>query len=100
MRKRVGSATAVGEGRLKAFDVGGTAVAVANAGGRLFGFDNTCTHLGCSLADGNLEGTVVECPCHGSKFDVTTGAVVRGPAQKPVRPHPVTIEGADLFVEV
>jgi 3-phenylpropionate/trans-cinnamate dioxygenase ferredoxin component len=99
MRKRVGPATAVAPGRIKAFDVGGTAVAVANAGGRLYAFDDTCTHLGCSLADGDLEGTVVECACHGSRFDVTTGAVVRGPAQEPVQPHPVEVEGADLFVE-
>jgi nitrite reductase/ring-hydroxylating ferredoxin subunit len=99
LRQKVGSASAVGPGKIKAFDVGGTAVAVANAGGKLYGFDDTCTHMGCSLADGDLEGTVVQCVCHGSRFDVTTGAVVRGPAQKPIQPHAVEVEGADLFVE-
>jgi nitrite reductase/ring-hydroxylating ferredoxin subunit len=59
-------------------------IAVANVGGELHGFDDTCTHRGCSLAQGTLEGTVVTCPCHGSQFDVTTGAVVRGPATEPV----------------
>jgi 3-phenylpropionate/trans-cinnamate dioxygenase ferredoxin subunit len=99
MRKKVGSATAVGPGRIKAFDVGATAVAVANAGGHLYAFDDTCTHAGCSLADGDLEGTVVECACHGSRYDITTGAVIRGPAPKPIHVHPVAIEGPDLFVE-
>lgn len=59
-------------------------IAVANVGGELRGFDDTCTHRGCSLAQGTLEGTVVTCPCHGSQFDVTSGAVVRGPATEPV----------------
>lgn len=59
-------------------------VAVANVDGTLHAFDDTCTHRGCSLADGTLDGTIVTCPCHGSQFDVTTGAVVRGPAAEPV----------------
>jgi nitrite reductase/ring-hydroxylating ferredoxin subunit len=62
----------------------GRKIAVANVGGELHGFDDTCTHRGCSLAQGTLDGTVVTCPCHGSQFDVTTGAVVLGPATEPV----------------
>ena len=72
----VGAMTVVVSGAVK--------VAIANVGGELHGFDDTCTHRGCSLAQGTLEGNVVTCPCHGSQFDVTTGAVVRGPATEPV----------------
>ena len=99
MLQRVGSSTTVAPGKIVAFRVAGTAVAVANVGGQLYAFDDACTHQHCSLADGELDGAIVECACHGSRFDVTTGALVRGPAQSPVRSHAVAVEGADLLVE-
>lgn len=55
--------------------------------------------MGCSLANGELEGTIVTCACHGSQFDVTSGAVMRGPALRPVRSRTVQIEGPDLLAE-
>jgi nitrite reductase/ring-hydroxylating ferredoxin subunit len=85
---------------MRVFDVVGTKVNVASAAGSLHAFDDRCTHMGCSLAKGKLSGTTVTCPCHGSQFDVTTGAVLRGPAQRPVRSRPVKVEGDDLFIEM
>ena len=96
---KIGSATDVAEGHMRVFDVAGSRVNVANAGGRLFAFDDACTHLGCSLARGELEGTTVTCACHGSQFDVTSGAVLRGPAARPVRSHAVQTDGPDLLAE-
>ena len=87
------------EGEMLAVDAAGTKVALTRIDGRLHAFGDTCTHAGCSLADGDLEGTVVTCPCHGSRFDVTTGAVLRGPALEPVRSHAVTTVGDDVLVE-
>ena len=89
----------VGEGQMRAFDVDGTKVNVVKTSGGIYAFDDTCTHAGCSLARGELDGTTVTCACHGSQFDVTSGAVVRGPAQRPVRPHPVQVNGQDLLTE-
>ena len=54
----------------------GTQVAIANVDGVFYAFGDNCTHAQCSLAEGDLEGTSVFCPCHGSVFDVTTGAVL------------------------
>jgi nitrite reductase/ring-hydroxylating ferredoxin subunit len=96
---RIGNVNEVASGEMRVFDVSGTRVNVANADGRLFAFDDTCTHQGCSLANGQLEGTTVTCACHGSQFDVTSGAVLRGPAQRPVRSRAVQVEGEDLFAE-
>ena len=96
---RIGQASDVVEGRLRVFDVDGTKVSVANANGRLFAFDDTCTHAGCSLGQGELSGTVVTCPCHGSEFDVTSGAVLNGPAELPVRSRAIWVEGEALLVE-
>lgn len=99
MLVRVGSATDVDAGKMRVFDVAGTKVNVANAGGHLYAFDDTCTHLGCSLAKGTLAGTTVTCSCHGSQFDVTSGAVLRGPARRPVRSRAVQVQGVDLLAE-
>jgi len=96
---RIGSAGDVADGQMRVYDVDGTDVNVSNANGHLYAFDDTCTHMGCSLADGELNGTTVTCACHGSQFDVTSGAVLRGPAQRPVRARAVQIEGADLLAE-
>ena len=99
MLVRIGKARDVVEGQMRVFEVSGTNVNVANADGHLYAFDDTCTHMGCSLANGKLEGTTVTCPCHGSQFDVTSGAVLRGPAQRPVRARSVQVEGEDLLAE-
>jgi|SoiMetStandDraft_5_1073268.scaffolds.fasta_scaffold01849_3 nitrite reductase/ring-hydroxylating ferredoxin subunit len=85
---------------LASFDVRGNRVAIARVGDALYGFGDICTHRECSLSKGNLEATTVTCPCHGSQFDVTSGAVVRGPALEPVRRYPVRLEGSALLVEV
>lgn len=99
MLVRVGKSTDVGDGQMRVFDVAGTKVNVASADGQLYAFDDTCTHTGCSLARGTLAGTTVTCGCHRSQFDVTSGAVLRGPARQPVRSRAVQIEGEDLLVE-
>lgn len=99
MLVRVGNSKDVVAGKMRVFDVAGTKVNVANAGGNLHAFDDTCTHTGCSLAMGKLDGTTVTCACHGSQFDVTSGAVLRGPARQPVRSRLVQVEGEDLLVE-
>ena len=99
MTVRIGSSGDIAPGTMQVFTISGTKVAVANADGHLYAFDDTCTHLGCSLAKGKLEGTTVTCPCHGSQFDVTTGAVIRGPAKQPVHSRAVHAKGEDLLAE-
>ena len=96
---RIGAANEVTAGEMAVFDVAGTKVNVASTDGGMYAFDDTCTHRGCSLANGELDGTIVTCACHGSQFDVTSGAVVRGPAETPVRSRAVRVEGVDLLVE-
>jgi 3-phenylpropionate/trans-cinnamate dioxygenase ferredoxin component len=93
--------TDIKPGELAAFDVEGVRVAVANAYGRFFAIDDTCTHEQCSLAaEGPLEGTVVTCGCHGAQFDVTTGAVLAPPAFEPVKTYPLHVDQGNLVVEV
>src|SRR5574339_240782 len=97
----VGRTADIKPGELAAFDVEGIRIAVANADGRYFAIDDTCTHEQCSLAgEGTLEGTVVTCGCHGAQFDVTTGAVLAPPALEPVKAYPLHVEQGNLVVEV
>ena len=87
------------EGEMLAFNVHGTKIAVANVGGAFHAFDDTCTHMGCSLAEGDLEETTVICSCHGSEFDVRSGAVLQGPAKVPLATYETRMEGDNLEVE-
>lgn len=85
-------------GEMRAFEVRGTKVAVANVADTFYAFDDTCTHLQCSLAGGDLEETTVICPCHGSEFDVRSGEVLQGPAREPVKTYETRIEDGSLEV--
>ena len=88
-----------GEGDMRAFKVLGTRVAVANVGGTFYAFDDTCTHEGCSLAEGELEETTLTCRCHDSQFDVSSGAVLQGPARVPVKTYDTRVEDGNLEIE-
>ena len=73
-------------------------VAVFHVDGAYYAMDDVCTHDGGPLAEGFLEGDIIECPRHGAKFDVRTGAVVCLPATAPVPTYAVKIEGEDIKV--
>ena len=90
----------VAAGSMESVTIGDRKVAVANVDGTFFAFDDTCTHRGCSLAAGHLSGTTVTCRCHGSEFDVRTGAVLKGPAQQPVRTYRVDADTHMVHVDV
>jgi nitrite reductase/ring-hydroxylating ferredoxin subunit len=84
----------------KVVRAGETELALFNLGGTFYALDNRCTHMGGPLGEGEVEGTHVTCPWHGSIFEITTGAVVRAPARRPVATFPVRVEGNDVLVEL
>jgi Rieske Fe-S protein len=55
--------------------------------------------VGGPLGKGKLAGSVIECPWHGSKFDVKTGAVISGPAQKPEPTFQVKVENSAVWIK-
>ncbi len=59
-------------------------------------FSAVCTHQGCVVAE--IKGGDIDCTCHGSKFSITDGSVVQGPATKPLESLKVTVSGEDLTV--
>lgn len=65
-------------------DLEGRGVLVARVGQAVYAIGDRCPHLGCSLSKGTLEATMITCPCHGSKFDITTGKVVAWVEKHPI----------------
>ena len=92
-------ASDIEEGSLNEHELDGHLVLVTRIGGVVHAIGGRCRHLGCHLARGTLDGTIVTCPCHGSRFDVITGKLVeavtkwpkalRGPVSLAVGDEPV-----------
>ena len=82
--------------------VGARPLALVNVEGSFFVIDNECTHRGGSLGEGEINADwndwAIECPLHGSVFDVRTGEVLNPPAPTPVRTYPVEVEGGVIKV--
>ncbi len=85
-------------GEMKYVEVGDDQVLLANVGGTIYACDNVCTHALAPLAEGALDGEQVECPLHGSVFNVTTGEATGPPAVESLRVFRVRIEGQDILV--
>ena len=68
--------------------------------GNFYAIGDTCTHEEFSLSEGELWGMEVECPQHGSRFNLLTGKVTGLPAVVPARTYPVSVEGEDVYIEV
>lgn len=81
---------------MKKVALGTQPVLLVNLGGKFYAIGSVCTHMGGPLERGKLEGHEVECPWHGSQFDVATGTVKRGPAAKPEPSLGVKVEGQDI----
>ena len=94
----VASVTDIVPGTSKQVMVGAQPVALFNVGGMFYALDDVCPHAGCPLSEGGLDGTTLTCSCHGSRFDVTNGALLGGPATRAARSFRVRVTGADLDV--
>ena len=100
-RYRVASIYEVPHESMKHVDAGRTPVCLAHAeDGKFYALNDVCTHEEFSLSDGELWGLDVECPQHGSRFNLQTGKVTGLPAVIPAKTYPVSVEGSDIYVEV
>ncbi len=93
-------------GTLKKVTLQGKEVLLANIDGSIFAVDNICPHLGGDLSLGTLEGSVLTCPRHHAKFDVTTGRAIAPPQVSPYSPkipnltaYPVKIENQKILIK-
>ena len=95
----VAKTSALQSGQMKAFDVNGKLILVANWQGTLFATEDLCTHDGGTLSDGELIDGEVECPRHGAHFDLRTGRPTL-PAPVPIKTFPVKIEDGNIFIAI
>ena len=88
------------EGEARCFVVDGRRVALVRVAGELFAIDDTCSHADFSLSEGDVdvEECALECPAHGSLFDLRTGEALTLPAVVPVAAHDVTTGEGGVFV--
>lgn len=75
-------------------------IAVVCSGADFYAIDDTCSHGQSSLAEGYVEGDVIECAWHMGRFCLKTGAAVSPPATRPVATYPVSVEAGEVFVHV
>ena len=87
-------------GQGKMVEVSGKKIALFNLEGTYYAIDDTCTHKGGPLSEGELSGKEVTCPWHGAVYDVTTGEVLGPPAPKGVSRYNVRVSGENIEVEV
>ncbi|MDQ3956989.1 MAG: Rieske 2Fe-2S domain-containing protein [Actinomycetota bacterium] len=90
----------VGDGDMMQVQVGGELVGLYRVGERVFALSDICSHQEAYLTEGEFEAEEleVECPLHGSRFNVETGAVRILPATKPVPSYSVKVEGDEILV--
>ncbi len=102
------------DGAMKAVNAAGHELLLARVGDNYYAAEKRCPHLGGDLSQGNLAGTIVTCPLHGSQFDLTNGQVIRwtnftGFAAKlgkliksprPLTTYKIKIEGDRVLAEI
>ncbi|KYC45346.1 MAG: Sulredoxin [Candidatus Methanofastidiosum methylothiophilum] len=104
---KVGKVSEIKEGSMKKYYINGKEILISNIGGKYYAINNKCTHRNGDLSSGKLEGSVVTCPKHGSKFDVTTGKLISGPKIPLIKlkindeeKYEVRLEGEYILVKV
>lgn len=90
----------VPDGVVRRFVVEGVEIAIARQNGVVYAVHNLCTHLACHLASGRVDDRGLTCLCHGSVFDLASGAPINPPATKPVRTYPIKEEDGAIYVAV
>lgn len=75
-------------------------IAVARVNGKLYAFDDLCSHDACPLSAGLLTVATLMCQCDASQFDVRTGAVLRGPATEPLGTYEVREHEGQIEIKI
>ena len=96
---RIASVDDIQDGDMISAEIEDSKVVIAHVEGVLYAFDEECTHAGCGLSDGDLDGNIIQCPCHGAEFDIRTGEVTSPPAVEPLKTYQVRVEGDDILIE-
>jgi 3-phenylpropionate/trans-cinnamate dioxygenase ferredoxin subunit len=99
---KVATTADIPEGEARRFEVAGREIAIANLDGEFLAVDDVCSHQLAYLHEGevDVEERSIECPKHGSTFDLDTGRPRSLPATRPVEGFRVKVEDDDILIEV
>ena len=100
MEVKIASTRDLPSGKMMGIENSGKAVLLANVNGKYYAIGDICTHAGCKLSEGTLNGEKVRCSCHGSTFDVRTGKVLKGPANAPEALINLRIDGDQILMSI
>lgn len=75
-------------------------IMVINLDNDFFCLEARCTHAGAPLFEGELEGDIITCPWHGSRFRITDGSAIIGPAGESIKVYPSTVKDGYLYVQI
>ena len=89
----VGSVAEFAAAGRKIVDVEGISIGVFHVDGQWHALQNSCLHRGGPVCNGSLENGILTCPWHDSCFNVTDGAVLKGPATEPLKTYRVVVDG-------
>ncbi|MCL5735016.1 MAG: Rieske (2Fe-2S) protein [Actinobacteria bacterium] len=109
-----GAADDLADGTMKAVAAEGMELLLARVGDSFYAADAHCPHMGGFLPNGHLDGTIVTCPRHGSRFDLTSGKVIRWTnwtgvklavgkllrSPRPLRTYPVRLDEGKVWIEL
>lgn len=89
------------EGQVKGVKIEGEEIALYLMGGQVFATSDICTHEFCIISDNfDVQGSEVECTCHGSKYNYETGENTAPPSAAPLPTYKTKVENGEIFVEV
>jgi len=88
----------LGEGQAMLVHIGSERIAVARCTEGIFAFSDRCTHKGGPLSDGAIIGCAVQCPWHGSQFDIRNGRVIAGPAEEHLKTYDIEITAGEVYI--
>ena len=78
--------------------IGDERILLSNVDGNFYAIGEVCPHAGGALSEGVIEGLEVECPLHGSRFNLKTGGPTAPPAEERLNRYPVKLEGEDVLI--
>jgi 3-phenylpropionate/trans-cinnamate dioxygenase ferredoxin component len=104
---KIAQESEIGNGTMKVFKLDNKEILLLNISGGYFAIDAKCSHMGSDLSKGTLEGSILVCPRHHSKFDVTNGKVISGPKIplfhpkiKDLKSYPIKTEEGSIYIKL
>jgi 3-phenylpropionate/trans-cinnamate dioxygenase ferredoxin subunit len=97
---KVCSESEIAAGEIRRFDINGSQIILARSGGQVYALQDTCSHDGAELGDGDLVDNQIQCSRHGGRFDLKTGEATQMPAVVGIDSYKVEIQDGDVYVSM